>query len=104
MGAVYVLTVLGVDQETIRADYLISNEFLKKRRGFKPVSDRVPLQAQNATYSENMRALSCVSEKYLDCALGTMQREYGDLGHYLETELGITKQQKKELQQIYLED
>lgn len=104
MGAVYVLTVLGVDQETIRADYLISNEFLKKRRGFKLVSDRVPLQAQNATYSENIRALSCVSEKYLDCALGTMQREYGDLGHYLETELGITKQQKKELQQIYLED
>lgn len=104
MGAVYALTALGVDQETIRADYLLSNEFLRERKSFKPDSDRVPVKQQNEIYSGNIRALSSVSEKYLECALGTMQREYGDLPHYLETELGVTKQQRKDLQKIYLED
>ena len=104
MGAVYALTALGVDQDTIRADYLVSNEFLKLRRNFKPASERIPVQQQSAIYSENMQALSFVSGKYLDCALGTMQREYGTLDHYLESELGVDKQQRKDLQKIYLED
>ncbi|GBG94815.1 protein tyrosine phosphatase [Ligilactobacillus salitolerans] len=103
MGAVYALTILGVDQETIRSDYLASNVFLEQRREFKPFSDRLPAKLQTATYLENMKALSSVSTEYLDCALGTMQREYGTLEHYIETELGVTKQQKTDLQRIYLE-
>lgn len=102
MGAVYALTALGVDKQTIRADYLASNEFLKNRADFKPASDRIPAARQNVTYTANIHALSCVSDKYLDCALGTMQREYGDLNHYMETELGVTPAQIRDLQRIYL--
>ncbi len=104
MGAVYVLTVLGVDPKVVRNDYLASNYFLQKRRGFKPSSQRMPVAAQNAIYLENMKALSSVSGAYLECALGTMQREYGTLEHYIETELGITKKQKADLEKIYLTD
>ena len=102
MGAVYALTALGVDQATIRADYLASNVFLKER--FKPMADRVPVAQQNPIYQENIQALSTVSEEYLDCALGTIQREAGSLEHYLATELGVTPAQQRELKKIYLTD
>ena len=98
MGAVYLLTVLGVDETVIRADYLASNKYL---RGQQKIEDVRALQ-KGEIFAKNIFNLGSVSEHYLDCALGTMAREYGSLGEYLEKELKLSANEQEDLRKIYL--
>ncbi|MEY8662345.1 tyrosine-protein phosphatase [Ligilactobacillus faecis] len=102
MGAVYLLSVLGVDEKTIRNDYLASNKFLAPWTERELSKRKLPLEHQEVFLS-NLKALGSVRESYLNTALTVMQREYGSLEGYLKHELYLTKQQVKDLKQIYLE-
>lgn len=101
MGAVYLLTALGVDPVTIRRDYLASNLYLGEE------SERMVNEARKAGAGPAMiastRSLGGVANEYLDSALMTIDGHFGSLDHYLESALKITTAQRRDLRAIYLQ-
>lgn len=103
MGAVYLLSLLGMSDELILNDYLASNHFLAPWH--KEQLKKHQLAGETTQiFLDNMRALGSVDPLYLQTALDIMQREYGSLGDYLRHELQVTPTQVKQLQAIYLEE
>lgn len=103
MGAVYLLSVLGVDEQTIRTDYLASNKFLAPWQKRELSKRQMPLEHRDIFLS-NLQALGSVNESYLNTALAVMRTEYGSLEAYLKQELQLTKEQVQDLKKIYLEE
>lgn len=74
MGAVYLLTALGVDSKIIHL------------------------------MSANIKALFEVNEAYLNHALQLMKDNFGGINNYLHTELKLNEQEVSDLRKIYLTD
>lgn len=98
MGAVYLLSLLGVPDEVIRQDYLSSNQYLKVNQQQKQdlYHDLGP------TFLKNIEAITHVYDEYLDTALDIIKTEFGNVINYLEQVVKITPKQQRDLKQIYL--
>jgi protein-tyrosine phosphatase len=100
MGAVYLLSALGVDAQTIRTDYLTTNNFIQQ-----PLNDMVNQVVQNggnANTVQSIRDLWTVKADYLDNALATIDQHYGSMQKYLSTALDLTDAQVADLKRLYL--
>lgn len=100
MGAVYLMSILGIPADVIREDYLSSNKHLilnqqNKKQMYQKLGD---------TFLKNIESLTTVSEEYLDTALNIIKSEYGSIINYLEKVLQVTPQQQADLKKIYLQD
>ncbi|MGX5378259.1 tyrosine-protein phosphatase [Ligilactobacillus sp. LYQ135] len=98
MAAVYIMSILGVDQATIRQDYLASNQHLlinqqNKQEMYKDYGE---------VFLKNIEALTKVCDDYLNTALKIINDEYGSIVQYLQTALKVTPTQQKDLKKIYL--
>ncbi|WP_338218057.1 tyrosine-protein phosphatase [Lacticaseibacillus salsurivasis] len=100
MGAVYLLTALGVDPVTIRQDYLASNLFLVGES--QRLVNEIKAQGGSPALQASYRSLGGVANEYLDSALFTINREYGSLNDYLTNELLLTNSQRQDLRALYL--
>ncbi|KRN23355.1 tyrosine-protein phosphatase [Lacticaseibacillus camelliae] len=100
MGAVYLLTALGVDPITIRQDYLASNLYLVAE-GQRMVDEVIQAGGSPALQS-SYRSLGGVANEYLDSALNTINREYGNLPNYLKNELTLSDAERRDLRALYL--
>lgn len=100
MGAVYLMTILGVPDEIIREDYLSSNKHLalNQQNKQKLYHDLGPI------FLKNVEALTHVYDEYLDTALNVICAEAGNVHNYVEQVLKVTPQQQRDLKQIYLTD
>lgn len=101
MGTVYILTVLGVDDVTIRQDYLASNNYLmgeQLRMATEAAVDGTPALVATT------RSLCQVTNEYLDSALFRIRRDYGTLPAYLKEALALSDDQQRDLQRLYLTD
>lgn len=100
MGAVYLMTVLGVPDKIIREDYLSSNQHLALNQKNKQelYHDFGPI------FLKNVEALTHVYDEYLDTALNVIHAEAGSVHHYVEQVLKVTPQQQRDLKKIYLTD
>ncbi len=100
MGAVYLLTALGVDPVTVRQDYLASNQYLGAE------SERMVQAALKAgagpALIASTRSLGGVANEYLDSALMTIDARFGSLENYLSDVLQLTAEQRRDLRSIYL--
>ena len=103
-GAAMILTLLGVDRETVLHDYLVSNEATElmqrtrermlqsmKRNGLSEVVDEGMLQI-----------MSTVRAEYLQAAYDEIDYHYGGIKGYLE-EIGITEAEEQALEARLLE-
>ena len=101
MGAVYLMTALGVDPVTVRRDYLASNLYLGEE------SERMVNEARQTGAAPALiastRSLGGVAHEYLDSALMTIDANFGSLDHYLTDALQITPAQRRDLRAIYLQ-
>lgn len=100
MGAVYILSVLGVDAATIRADYLATNSFMQIPKQF--MLGKVREGGGNENLEKNLTDLLTASESYLDSALRTINADFGGMQEYLRGPLGLDDEQQKELRALYL--
>lgn len=99
--AVLLLDALGVDSQTVRRDYLMTN----------PASiRRIDLRIQNAKQSRkgpafvsSVHDLSTVSDDYFDQAMIIVNEVYGGVRAYLRDVVGIDKDMMAELRRIYTE-
>lgn len=88
------LHILNVSDEEIMKDYLKSNEAVAKTDLGKYKAYGIP--------EERMAKLMGVKPVYLESAWNTAIKKYGSIDKMLETELGITENVKKQIQQKYL--
>ncbi|MDO1605752.1 tyrosine-protein phosphatase [Lactobacillus sp. YT155] len=100
MGAVYFLWALGIDQETIKKDYLLTNKVMKSF-----VEEKVSILESKDTSEDvisSVRALMSVNEDYLDAARKTIIKENGNMENYLKEAIDLSSQEIKDLRKIYL--
>ncbi|MFC6169562.1 tyrosine-protein phosphatase [Loigolactobacillus jiayinensis] len=102
MAAVFFMAALGIDQETIKTDYLLTNKIAAPH-----INARLnELKAQHASADTiaNIRSLHSVHADYLAAAMAQVKRESGDLNNYLHEGLQLTDHDLQELRKIYLTD
>ena len=93
--------LLGVDEETIVADYVASAKFLgKKRRAQKLGLAIVPCPRR---YKLILRALINVKPQYIRSAIDEINSIYGSISEYCKQHLGVTQEDINTLKEKYLE-
>ncbi|WOX04591.1 tyrosine-protein phosphatase [Microbulbifer pacificus] len=108
IGAALILTALGVDRETVKQDYMLSTEVLKKSNLFQ--------QSDGANEKEDRRQaffsqlpqevrdfLMTPDASYVDTAFGEMERQHGSVQGYIEHALDVDHQELALLKARYLQ-
>ncbi len=98
-AAAALLTLLGVPMETVKKDYLRSNEYIL------PMYENLINQFVAAGGSPSIpEATLGVKEEYLNAAFDEMQTKYGSINNYFSEGLGITVDQQTALRNLYLKN
>ena len=97
VAALLLLTALGIDQETIMTDYLLTNTFTQRLLDQFAAMENPPFGMDLArevflVYPQNLRL-------YRDC----VELEYGSLMNYLELALNVGPAEIETLERYYLE-
>jgi len=101
MGAFFVLSALGVDPQTIRQDYLMTNETSAEH--IKLVTADALKKGYGEAFASNIRALYSVSNDYFDAANKIINTQYGGTQDYLKDVLGLSHSDLTNLKQLYLD-
>ncbi len=101
MGAFLILSALQVPLETIKQDYLLTNEATYDFR--HNWLQMLRAEGESDTVVENRRALGSVSLDYLQQALTIIKNNFGDVDHYLTDYLQLTQGDLTDLRHQYLE-
>ncbi len=91
------LSALDIYRSEILFDYRLSNLKYDRRRYVLNI-DKQP----DATQEALTRILKA-DEKYILCALQQIEKEYGSIRNYLEKEIGLTGEKRKQLRQLLLD-
>ena len=100
LGAL-LLWVLGADLETIKADYLYTNEQNTAYR--ENLLERMCKRGADADVVEEMRILESVDWLYVESFLKTLEETYGSIDDFLEKKIGIHEECRKQLLDLYTE-
>ena len=108
-AAALVLSALGVSWETVREDYLLSNDARAQEVG--PRMKQLNAQATELGLSEEdlkanseaIEAFYVLQGHYIDASKAKAQARSGSLRAYIETELGVSGDNLEILQTILLE-
>ncbi|MDQ8729033.1 tyrosine-protein phosphatase [Bradyrhizobium sp. LHD-71] len=92
-AAALILKALGVSDELIIEDYLLTNRFYK----------RVELGTSSDFPDEVRTVLGSVEASFLAAALDAIRTDYGDLEAYFEAGLGVGPRERAMLDQRYLD-
>ena len=102
-AAMLILSALGVDEETILYDYVLTNTFNAQRIE----AERQMLEGMGVEESEfdlYMTAMDQVDPQYMVNALEWIKDNYGSVLGYITGELGVTEAQIEQLRDKYLEE
>ena len=91
------LSALGVNQETVKLDYLRTNSFIDMS-GASKYATSLSVSGQEA-----LTALLLAQEEYLDAAIHEIKSSYGDVNSFLEDGLGIANSELEKLRTMLLE-
>ena len=102
LGAMLILSALGVDEETIMADYLLTNEFnaklIEKERAM--LSSYNLSEEQTALY---LSVMDYVNPVFMQKALTWLKTAYGSPLGYIQQELGVTDADLEALKAKFLD-
>ncbi|WP_353244239.1 tyrosine-protein phosphatase [Providencia sp.] len=100
VGSALVLFALGADLDTVMEDYLLTNETLAPYR-------KHLLEEHAKTMSESIvkkfEYVYSVREEFLQTALKSIEKQYGNVDKWLEADFGLGLKQREDLQQHFLE-
>lgn len=94
VGAMLILLCLGVDEQTIFEDYLLSNVYRQK-------ANEMMLDMVDQKYREETKPLYYVYEEYLRSTLDTIKQTYGSIDAYFEQEHHLSKEDREVLKEKY---
>lgn len=93
-AAALLLTALGVDEEQIMDDYLLTNQLFR----------RPPVSILGQMSEEVLDALWRVQPSYLMASVDTVRNRYDSLDSYLTQELGVDLAARERLAELYLSE
>ena len=96
-----VLLAVGVPEETVVEDYLLSNEFLDQRASF--LSNLAAVGSRFRTSPSEVRPLLEVRREYLEAGLTTIKEDYGSYEAYIREGLKIDADTLAKLKEKLLE-
>ena len=107
-AAAILLSALGVPWETVREDYLLSNDYREEetRHRLSQLREKaaetlgVPLEEVDTT---NMDAFYVLEASYIDAALDEITKEYGSAESYVREGLGLSDEEIQRLRTELLE-
>lgn len=97
-AAAATLLLLGVSEDDVRREYLLTNEQLLP--ALRPLFDRF---AQAGGDPELLRPVLGVRPEYLDCALNEMRTRFGDIDGYFADGLGLDADARARLRTALLD-
>lgn len=108
IGAALILTALGVDRETVKQDYLLSNETLKDVEMLKLPEDASEKEKRMFAFfsqlpKEIRDVMAGVEASWLEAAFAEMERQHGSVEAYIEKELDVDGQELALLRTRYLQ-
>ena len=102
IATMYILTMLGVDKETILEDFDLTNIFL---------ADEINSEVeQSRPYAENEEELNDVavntgvSKEFLERAYDYAEENYGSMLEFIKLQYSITDEEIAQLRELYLTD
>jgi len=95
-AAALILLALGVPRETVREDYLLTNQLYRR-----PAA--LAARAALAVPQEILDVLWRVQMPFLDSAFALAEERYGDMDRYLSEALGVDQAARAQLARMYLE-
>lgn len=101
MGTVFILKALGMSDELIYEDYLLSNKYYEEmnQKLIKLADER----GLDASFHEMIRNINGVRKEYLDAVYKTCDKLYGGLSGFMEQKLGLDEAKIQHLKDMYLE-
>jgi protein-tyrosine phosphatase len=107
-AAAVLLSALGVPWETVRKDYLLSNEYrkeevakrLKQLRELAAKNQGIPVDNVDMT---NINAFYMLQPDYIDASLDEAVKQHGSMEKYIRDGLGITVDEIRSLRNSLLE-
>ena len=93
----FLLYALGVQEEDILHDYLLTNRYLDKKEFAYLVSN------SNSSVQETLTSYLLVDEELFSFFTKYINKEFGSTDQYLVKQLGFTKEKQKQLRNILLE-
>lgn len=101
VGTVYLLKALGMDDELIYEDYLLTNYY------YQDLTDRMIALAKERglgpSFEKVVRLVNGIEKRYLDTLYATCEELYGSMEAFLEKALGLTPEKIDRLKDLYLE-
>ncbi|WP_317931905.1 tyrosine-protein phosphatase [Halioxenophilus sp. WMMB6] len=109
IGAALLLTVLGVDRDTIIDDFMLSDAYYNRpsaRSALQESSDQEnsdPMQQLLARFpKETLAPLVGVRRSYLEATFAAMEAKSGSALAYIQQELNVTDSELQQIRQHYL--
>lgn len=100
-GSAIILLTLGVPEETVIKDYLLSNTY--RAANNEKMLQAVKPSLKDDESIETFKSILEVRRECLVAAFGKMKKDYGSIDGYLEKKLGLTNEKRKQLQDKFLE-
>ncbi|MEQ1618221.1 MAG: tyrosine-protein phosphatase [Terricaulis sp.] len=89
LGCALTLHALGVDEETIFADYELTNAVLDLDRRLPRIQERMEARLNRKLDPEALKPMLGVAPDYLRTALDAIEARHGAIDNYLEEVLGV---------------
>ena len=101
IAAMLLEAVLGVDEELIIEDYVISNVFQRKKRTLQKAG--LLILPISRDFKRVLYALMIAKPEYIKHAIDTVKQRYGSIVEYCKQALGLTEKDIEFLKDKYLE-
>jgi protein tyrosine/serine phosphatase len=99
VGVALTLFALGVSEETIMQDYLLTEELLSDYRENLLSKYKHKVTAEEF---ENHKVIFAAKKEYLNAAINAIKQRYNTIDNWLEQEYGLDENNKKILRDKYL--
>ena len=102
-----ILYAVGVPWETVRQDYLLSNqmraeEIEKRTAQLRVAAAKTFAIEESQVDMTNINAFYILEGDYIDGALREIEQQYGDIEKYLKNGLGLSQDERDKLKEILL--
>ena len=94
------LTVLGVEKETIIQDFLLTNDYTRADQ--KQTYDRVLSLTGSKRIAKDIASKDGVERRWIEASYQTIETYYGSVDNFLKTMVGLTSKDIKKLRKAYL--
>lgn len=102
VGTFLLLYALGVDMETIKQDYLFTNDCIYNDVSL--ILGTISRLMSNRVLEEKIKYMLMVEPEYIESIIETVDHEYGSFDDFLLHAMGLGKEELTKLRDLYLEE